>query len=138
MIQREAVDDPVWSAATELQISTYLADRPEITSLYGFPTVNCRATRCEAAFVAYGLEDEGRAAASQGLSPESLVALRFRTLNTEVYEQAWGEQFGYVPNRSENDPGIINVQVNIQNDVTTLLWHFQVFEEQQFEFELPE
>lgn len=88
------------------------------------------ATRCEAAFVAYGLEDEGRAASSQGLTPEFLTALRFSTLNTEVYEQAWGEQFGYVPNRDENDPGILNVQVNTQDDVTTILWHFQAVEGQ--------
>ena len=130
LIQREPVD-PAWSAATELQISTYLANRPEITSRYGFPIVNCRATRCEAAFLSYGLEDESRAAAQQGLTPEFLIALNFRNQNAEVYEQAWAEQFGYVLNRDENDPRILNVQVNSQNDVTTILWHFRVEDNQR-------
>jgi hypothetical protein len=94
LIQREPVD-PVWSAATELQIQTYLAERPEITSKYGFPTVNCRTTRCEVAFVAYGIDDEDRVASQQGLTPE------------------------------------FNVQVNRQNGVATILWHFQLDENQR-------
>ena len=130
LIQREPID-PAWSAATELQISTYLANRPEITGRYGFPIINCRATRCEAAFLSYGLEDQSRAAAQQGLTPEFLIALNFRNQNAEVYEQAWAEQFGYVPNRDESDPRILNVQVNSQNDVTTILWHFTVEDAQR-------
>jgi hypothetical protein len=136
MIQRERLD-PVWSATTELQIKNYLAGQSEVLKRYGYPIVTCRATRCEAAFVAYDVLKDDRMAAQPGLTPEFLIAQTFRNQNAEVYEQSWGEQFGYLPDRSENDPGILNIQVNTQDNVTTILWHFVVPAEAELDLVSP-
>ena len=125
LIQREPLD-PIWSANTEAQIHNYFADRPEITAKYGLPTVTCRSTRCEVAFVAYGVDDTDRAAQG-GLAPEFVTGLAFRNDNADVHSEPWAEQFGYVPD-AEN-PRILIAELNTQDGVTTILWHLRTFED---------
>jgi hypothetical protein len=102
LIQRENVD-AVWAATTEAHIQTYLAERPEVITKYGYPKVECRATRCELAFVAQGVG----------------AAEDFRDLNAGFFDQDWTNQFKV----REVSPGIINLNVRNQGDVTTILWH---------------
>jgi hypothetical protein len=104
LTQREPVD-AAWAATTEMRINGYLAARPEITSKYGFPQIECRTTRCELAFVATGVGD----------------AKDFRDLTADFFAEDWTERFriGAPPG-----VGIINLSVRNQGDITTLLWNF--------------
>ena len=103
LTQREPVD-PAWAATTTMQINGYLAARPEITSKYGFPQIECRTTRCEMAFIATGVGD----------------AKDFRELTADFFDEDWTGQF-----RLGAPPGvrIINLSVRNQGDITTLLWN---------------
>ena len=100
-LQREPID-PVWSAVTEGQIATFLSEHPEITQKYGHPTVNCRTTGCELAFVSYGLE-------------EPAFQMFFGGAFKSVSEEPWSEQFD---NSWDN-----LFDVRKEGDVTTILWH---------------
>jgi len=99
-IQREAID-PVWAATTETQIHGYLATRPKATEEYGYPTVHCRTTRCEIAFVAYGVGE----------------AREFRSAISGVLDEPWMDQF------TSGGVSLINANIHNRGDVTTILWH---------------
>lgn len=46
--------DPDWSPQAEANLSNYFAQHPEITDIYGMPTIHCRETACVAMFISYG------------------------------------------------------------------------------------
>ena len=102
-LQRESAD-PDWAALTEGQIATFLAENQEITEKYGQPTINCRETGCEVAFVAYGVD-------------ESAVRIMAEGMFWSVNDQPWVDQF-------DNPAGYL---FNVRNvgDSTTILWHLK-------------
>jgi hypothetical protein len=52
--------DPIWSPQAEIQLSNYFAQNQEFASIYGIPTIQCRATVCMALFTAPGFLDHAR------------------------------------------------------------------------------
>ena len=100
-LQREAID-PDWSFATEAQIVTFLAEHPEIRQKYGQPTVTCRTSGCELAFVAYGVN-------------ETVFQIMEGGMFHSVNDQPWADQFW--------NPGDNWFNAHTEGDVTTILWH---------------
>lgn len=96
--EREDID-PTWSAPMEAQINRYFAERPDITSKYGFPTVHCRTKQCQIYFAVYGIDES------------TLVPELGRSLAADYADQPWAEQFG-----------LVIVTTNNQDGVTTLIW----------------
>jgi hypothetical protein len=115
-LQREPVDS-TWSLQTEDSLRRFLTSRPEITNLYGLPTVNCRTSTCQIAFVAHGMEDPGPSRAGEGvnggrpkLSADLSEAIR------PIYDQSWANQL----NRGQEyrnfgfQPGATTILVHIR------------------------
>lgn len=96
-LQREPID-PAWSPRVEALLQSFFARR-EITERYGPPTINCRRTGCEIAFVAYGIDNSGRvtaAAARAGTTPDFFTDEDFRRTTLEFVDQPWAaEEFLY-------------------------------------------
>jgi len=119
--QREDID-PVWSATTEAQIQDYFTRRPELTQKYGHPIINCRTTKCELAFVSYGLDESIREGSMwEGIPIDFATELRFRNENSEIYNQPWAEQFGFIADGE--DGALISIEVDVVDEITTILWH---------------
>jgi hypothetical protein len=124
-LEREPYD-PDWAPAMESQIAQFLAENPEIAQTYGYPTITCRTTRCEAAFVAHGLDpnlglgDELDYLEDLGLSDFEVrrigIGEHFAGLTSEFFETPGFEQF-------TTFNGYPSVQIRPEDGVTTLLWH---------------
>ena len=116
LIQRELVD-PAWSAEARAHIENMFSDRPELFEQFGYPTIHCRTTRCEAAFVLYDVNDKDAtaAASTEGLTTEFFTALRFRTTIGQNASQPLIDQFSPI--------GPDDLDVNVEDGVTTILWH---------------
>jgi hypothetical protein len=99
-IQREH-RDAAWAAAAESEIQEYLRDHPEIFRAFGYPTIECRTSRCAVAFVVYGVDED-----------VSAMNRRFDTMVSDFSEQAWAEQF----------PDTAALYGNQQGDVHTIYW----------------
>jgi len=94
-LQREPID-PAWSPMVEAQLRSYFAERREITERYGNPTINCRRSGCEIAFVAYGIDNSGRVtadAARAGTTPDFFTDEDFRIATADFADQPWTREF---------------------------------------------
>ena len=122
IIQREPLD-PAWSATAHSHLENFFTDRLELSEEFGYPTIHCRTTRCEAAFVRYGVDESDVAAGErvEDLSPEFFTAIRFRNEIAQNAGQPLIDQFS--PIRPED------LDVNIEDGVTTILWHLSRREE---------
>ena len=114
-LQRQPVD-PEWSIAMEANLRSYFASA-ELLGTYGTPTINCRTTACEVAFVAYGLEAKAQAAqrnAANGSTLSLILESEFRDATSDFREQPWASQF--IPTAPTGS-------FRSQNGTTTILWH---------------
>ena len=123
-LEREPYD-PEWAPAMEAQITQFLVESPEIATTYGSPTLTCRATACEVAFVAYGLDPAlGLDADDEWLRDAGLpdaeiqrfgIGNHFGALVSEFFEQLEFEQFALNGQPTAN--------IRTENGVTTLMWY---------------
>lgn len=109
LIQREAVD-PEWSAVTENKLIGYFGRHPEITDMFGFPTVHCRSTRCEIQVVRHGVTEQFASNANYNWS----------RYNRPLFTESWADEFGHGPNA---DSPVLNYDIKTIDGVTTILWH---------------
>lgn len=70
--------DPVWSPQAEIQLSNYFAQHHEFVSVYGTPTIQCRATVCMALFTAHEFLDHARNYPDPRLATSSIFQADFK------------------------------------------------------------
>lgn len=110
LLQREPVDSS-WSPQMEARLQGFFASRPEITATFGFPTINCRTSACEIAFVAYGVDDTRR----DGGFDEPLAAGEFRRQAVmELDEQPWADRLS-----------VQSTSYRFQAGAATFLWYLR-------------
>jgi len=109
LLQRDPVD-PGWSRQMEAQIQEFFVSRPEITATYGYPTITCRTSACEIAFVAYGIGGDE-------IDPDRGwdTHLAFWGASEEFYQQPWSGQLN--SNVGFPEPRFQD------NGAVTFLWH---------------
>jgi hypothetical protein len=112
-IQREPIDS-TWSFPMEANLQDFFTSRSQISSTFGIPTINCRNSACEIAFVAYGFDAAARAAerGNPNAIPRLVVGTDFREATEDFLEQPWADEF------NSRTPS-----VSIQDDVATIIWH---------------
>jgi hypothetical protein len=112
-IQREPIDS-TWSYPMEANLQKFFTSRSQISSTFGTPTISCRTSACEVAFVAYGIDAAARAAnrGTPNAIPELVVGTDFREATEDFLDQPWADEF------FPDTPS-----VSIQDDVAAIIWH---------------
>ena len=111
-LQREPID-PAWSPQAEGELYDYFADHPDVLATYGSPTINCRTTGCEIAFVAYGIDNSERARAPNAFTADGYTSTDFARANTSFFERPWAAE----------QIELSSPSVNTRDGATTILWH---------------
>jgi hypothetical protein len=114
LLQRQSVD-PTWSLVAEAQLYNYFAERPEITTRFGIPTIACRVTGCEIAFVSSSVDSE-TFQTEQAPNAQFATMMEFAGANSELFEQPWADQF-------ERGTNGVPSAMHTEGGVTTVLWH---------------
>lgn len=113
LLQREPVDS-TWSVQMETNLRNFFASRPQITGVYGFPTINCRTSGCELAFATYGIDSATRSL-EQGVNEARANLLdEFRRATQGLHGQPWATQFSR---------GTEDRILRVHRGATTFLWH---------------
>jgi hypothetical protein len=89
--------EPSWSAYMEAQLVTYLSSKPELSSQFSIPLIQCRSSMCELQAIGYG----------PSAYPNWVAA------TSDMHDQPWFEFSG------------VGGPVNSQDGLTTILWIFQ-------------
>lgn len=116
--ERKPIDHN-WSPQAKIQLSNYFYRHPELTNIYGMPTIHCRATECMALFIAHGYLDHGRNhpdpalaknAETQFVGPTEI----FKADNRGFFNDPVAKQF--------SDKDGVMAEGRLQNGVAAFFW----------------
>jgi hypothetical protein len=99
-IQREH-RDAVWASAVEAEIRDYVGGNPELFRTFGYPTIECRTSRCAVTFALHGVDEDVAA-----------INRRFNAITSDFPEREWAEHF----------PDTSALYADQQGGVHTIYW----------------